>query len=256
MAEYSSLRRKPTRNSTQWNPCFWLTQSRNKKNQPSTRLGFWLQSICPMSSPTNVPSTFQKPKPSALWWSMQTGETLRLRSIKNKISQVDSIRNSSGKLPIKSSKASKVCTNTTSFTETLSALIFSLLGQLPKSEIWIFRKLLTMGLPPPKQALLTIQVLKYGKGISTITNAIFGHSDASYMKCAACCRLLGLKISQDCLWRLPKGFINKFRKNILKTWKSLFLFVLGLIRSWGQVQLHFCKSLSLPNFSSLPKNWP
>ena len=80
-------------------------------------------------------------------------------------------------------------------------------------EIWMFLKLQKMGFCTPKQELLIMQVLRYGKMSLTTPNQIFGLWDASFMKWLHFSHHLKLRIWKVYLNLLPLVSIHQSAKN-------------------------------------------
>jgi hypothetical protein len=65
--------------------------------------------------------------------------------------------------------------------EILNQLIYFLLMEWPKLEIWMYQRYWTINMPPLKQVHLTIQVHKFGIILNTMKELIFGLWDAYCM---------------------------------------------------------------------------
>jgi hypothetical protein len=73
-----------------------------------------------------------------------------------------------------------------------------------------------MALPSLKLVHLTIQVLRFGKDISTIISVTYGHSDVSSIKFAVCYLPLELKTSLGSIKQSLMAYIKTFLRSTQK----------------------------------------
>jgi len=77
-----------------------------------------------------------------------------------------------------------------------------------------------------KQALQTMPVHKFGITVRIVSNAIYGRSVASYMRCAASNLLSAAKIWMSCIKKYNQASMTKYRRDIRLCWKK------PLVNAW------------------------